>query len=339
MDPATTHDKATETPLLQTYSPFSSNPGVLNTSGYTTQHSKGLLTPCRQVGLRRKSPRNIISPSSSDGEPSASPINVRFVFGQFSSPVLDKHLLDEKEMSKSLGKRLKLENLNEKTKHCRYERQKEPIQHKCEETNNCTVNCNESQQSDRGIFKDSDTQNKSDAYIMISSGNSDREKAIRKTKLENMYDKTEKCSAETPCCKNLDFQTSSLSYAHSIIISEHRSDERVADKAQIVHVDDHTNNLGFQSNSNNENKIVYSEDITEFTEENLKMLKQQITIKEEEVKRLKLILMYKKKVIDDALQSSFPHFCVKCRVFSLRFCIFPLRSICLYVCVCVWQLL
>jgi hypothetical protein len=310
MDSATAHDKAMASPLLQAYSPFSSSsPRVLNTSPYPTQHSTGLLTPCRQVGLRRKSFRNVISPSSSDSEPSASPVNARFVcpmgsskrLGRFSSRVLDKHIPHE-ETSECLGKRLNLEN-SEKAKQCRYERKEYSIRVECEETSNTQNLNNKSQQSEIRLSKDSNIRNKNDA-----SGNSDREKAMRKTKLESLDDKTQQCNLKTPCSKDLELQSSSSNDAHSLIISEHRNSERLAEKAQIENVDNQTqqrnadtptsNTLSFHNTSNNEMEMVNSEIMMECTEKNLNILKQQITIKEEEVKRLKLILLYKKKVMD-----------------------------------------
>jgi hypothetical protein len=273
---------------------------VLNTSPYPTQHSTGLLTPCRQVGLRRKSFRNIISPSSSDSEPSASPVNARFVCptgsskrpGRFSSIVLDKHIPHE-EPSECFGKRRNLEN-SVKAKQCRYEMKENPIRVKCEETNNTENFNNKSQESEISLSKDSNIQNKNDA-----SGNSDGEKAMRKPKLESQNDKTQ---------QDLELQSSSSNDAHSLIISEYRYSERLAEKTQIENVDNQTqqrnadtptsNNLSFQNNSNNEMEMVNSEILMECTEENLNILKQQITIKEKEVKRLKLILLYKKKVMD-----------------------------------------
>jgi hypothetical protein len=329
LDSAATHDKAVKSALPQVYVPFSSSsPKVLSTSSYTTQHSTGLLTPCRQVGLRRRSIRNVISPSSSDTKSSASPVNLRFFspVGSskklISSSVLDKHMPHEKETSKSLGKRLNLENVTEKAKQCRYEREEEPIQGKREERNkNHTENFNNNkgQQSNIGVFKDSDTQNSSDSYSVISSGNSDREKVMR-TKMESQDDKTQQRSVQTPCCINLDLQSSSSNDAHNVIISGIRNDERLTEKAQIENVGDHTqqcyadtppsNNSDFQSNSNNEDKVVNSENMIECTEENLNILKQEIAVKEEEVKRLKLILLYKKKVIDNGLKFSSLYFCV-----------------------------
>jgi hypothetical protein len=217
--------------------------------------------------------------------------------------VLDKHI------PKSLGKRLNLENVTETAKQCRYERKEQPIQGKCGERNkNRTENFNnKGQQSDIRVFKASDTQNKSDAYSVISSGNSNREKVMGKTKIESLDDRTQCCNVETPCYKDLDLQSSSSNDANSVITSEYRNDERLTEKAQIENVDDQTqhcnadtppsNNLDFQSNSNNEDKMANSENMIECTEENLNILKQQITIKEKEVKRLKLILLYKKKVI------------------------------------------
>lgn len=314
LDSITILDKAVKSPFPQAYIPFSSSsPRVLNTSSYRTQHSTRLLTPCRQVGLRRRSIRNTISPTSSDI--TASP--------KFSSGVLDKQVPHEKETSRSSGKRLNLEKVTEKTKQCRYERTEEPIQGKCEEKNkNHTENFNNNrgQQSDIGVLKDSDTKNRSDSYSMISSGNSDKEKVMRKTKLESLDDKTQQCSVETTCCKDLDLQSSSSNDAHNVMISESGNDECLTEKSHIENMDDNTqqfyadtpssNNLDFQSNSNNEDKMVNSENMIECTEENLNILKQQITAKEEEIKRLKLILLYKKKVIDNDLQSHSFYFCV-----------------------------
>ncbi|PNF13634.1 hypothetical protein B7P43_G17287 [Cryptotermes secundus] len=312
LDSTTTLDKAVKSPLPQAYTPFSlSSPRVLNTSSCTTQHSTGLLTPCRQVGLRRRSIRNAISPTCSDTTSSASPITLRFVGPIGSSRKLrklDKHVPHEKETSRSSGKRLNLENVTEKAKQSRYEGTEESIQGKCEERNkNHTENFNNNkgQQSDIGVFKDSDTKNRSDSYSMISSGNSDKEKVMRKTKLESLDDKTQQCSVEKPCCKDLDLQSSSSNDAHNVIISESGNDECLTEKSQIENMDDNTqqfyadtpssSNLDFQSNSNNEDKMVNSENMIECTEENLNILKQQITAKEEEIKRLKLILLYKKK--------------------------------------------
>jgi hypothetical protein len=313
-DSATTHDKVVESSLSQAYSPYSSSsPRLLNTSPYPTQYSTGLLTPCRQVGLRRKSFRNVISPSSSDSEPVASPVNARFVcpagsskrLGRFSSRVLDKHIPHEKESSEYLGKRLNMENMNEKAKQCRYERKEEPIRDQCEETDNNTENFNnKSQKSDIRLSKDTNIQNKSDAYIMISCGNSDREKA------------------------DLELQSSNSNDTQSVIISKHRKSERLAERTRIENVDDQTQQCNadtptfrtfvFQNNSNNEKEMVNSEIMMECTEENLNVLKQQIAIKEEEVKRLKLILLYKKKVMD--IQFSL-FLCLVQRLF--RFGIFP----------------
>lgn len=295
MDSVISHETVLESPSPQAHTPINlSNHKSLNTS-HTKQHSKGLLTPCRQVGLRRKSFRNSISPSNSDSILAVTPRNLRFVspvgnykeHRKFKGGVLDTHIPHEEETCKSSGRRLHLENTNEKT----------------EKTNE------KGPQSDTDIHscKDLDLRNKSyDAYNVINSQSSGGERAIKRPQMENLNDETQQCNVDTASCKDSDLQSDSYD-EHSFISSKGRNEERAIEttltesKNNITHqvnADTHSSKyLEYQGNSCNEDNMNSSDSITECTEDNLNILKRQITAKEEEVKRLKLTLLYKKKVV------------------------------------------
>jgi hypothetical protein len=272
MDSVTWDKTVLESPSPQSYSPISlSNHKVFNTTSCTKQHSKGLLTPCRQVGLRRKSFRNVVSPLNSDNI--VTPKNLRFVspvgnckgHKKFMGSVLDKHILHEEETHESMGKRLNLENMNEKAKQCKYEVKEEPFHDEHEERTTEKIQTenfdNKGLQGDMDVHscKDSDLQSNSDnEHNNISSeGSRNGETAIEKNLMENKNDVTHHFNADTHSCKYLDFQ----------------------------------------SNSSNKDNMNSFDSMIECTEDNLNILKRQVTVKEEEVERLKLTLLYKKKVI------------------------------------------
>jgi hypothetical protein len=318
MDSATLDETVLESPSPQAYSPITSrNHKVFNATSCKKQHSKGLLTPCRQVGLRRKSPRNVISPPNSDGISLVTPRNLRFVSPagncSFMGSVLDKHIPHEEETCKSLGKRLTLENMNGRSKQCKYEVEGKPLQDKHEERTTEKIQTenfnNKGLQNDMDVHscKDSDHQSKLyGAYNMIMSQNSDEKEVIKKLEMENFDDETQQYSVDKLQCKDLDLQ-SNLDNKHHIISSDGRNGEAAIQKTLMENKNDVTHHfnvdahaykyLDFQSNSSNKDNVNSFDRMIDCTEDNLNILKQQITVKEEEVKRLKLTLLYKKKVM------------------------------------------
>lgn len=325
-DSVTEYETVVESPSPQAYSPISlSNRKVFRTSSYTKQHSKGLLTPCRQVGLRRKSPRNGISPSDDDSKLSLTPTSSRFIspggnckgHRKFSGRVVYEHILSEEENSKSMGKRLNLEDMNENSKQCKYEVAKEPIHYKREERTTAKIQTenfnNRDRQSNIDVLscKYADLQSNSyEACNFISSESSDRERSIGKTKIEILNDGIQQCTPDIPSREDLDLQNNSND-EHSMMNAQGTNGQRAIEKIQMENLGNKTQqckahtpsceDFDFQSNSSNEDSMISSDSITECTEENLRILKQQIAVKEEEVKRLKLILLYKRKVINNDL--------------------------------------
>lgn len=321
MNSLAAQETAVKLSVPQTPSPFPvSNRSVLDICSYTKQHSKGLLTPCRQVGLSRKSPRNSVSPSRIDIHPSSTPKRLRLVpslrnskgLGKFNVNVFDTHTREE-ETSEVLGKRINLENRNVKVKQYKNETEEKLICDKRdegtkEEKQTRDFN-NSSQQSSIGVLSCtlSDMQsNLNYKCNMTSPENVDGEKSTEKTHMENLIDARE-CSVDAISCKNLGFKSISLNDANSVIISKGTNGGRAIKANQVKNLDTRTQQFhvhtpshkdsDFLSNSSNEDSMTKSGSMIECTEENFKILKQQITVKEEEVKRLKLILLYKKKVI------------------------------------------
>lgn len=321
MNSPAAQETAVKLSVTQTHSPFPvSNRTVLDICSYTKQHSKGLLTPCRQVGLSRKSPRISISPSRIDMHPSSTPKRLRLVpslrngkgLGKFNVNVFDTHTYEE-EPSEVLGKRINLENINEKAKQYKNETEEELIYDKRdkgtkEEKQSGNFNKN-SQQSSIGVLSCtvSDIQsNLNYERNMTSPKNVNGELSTEKTHMGNLIDARE-CSVDAIPCKNLGFKGISLSDANNAIISKGTNGGRAIKANQVKNLDTTTpqfhvhtpfdKDSDFLSNSSNEDSMTKSGSMIECTEENFKILKQQITVKEEEVKRLKLILLYKKKVI------------------------------------------
>ena len=319
MNSPAAQETAVKFSVPQTNSPFPvSNRTVLDICSYTKQHSKGLLTPCRQVGLCRKSPRNSISPSRIDMLPSSTPKRLRLVpslrnskgLGKFNVNVFDTHT-HENETSEVLGKRINLDNINEKIKQYKNETEEELICGKRDEgtkEEKQSGNFNNSQQSTTGVLSCmvSDIQsNLNYERNMPSPENVNGEISTEKTHMGNLIDARE-CSVEAISCKNLGFKSISLNDANSVIISKGTNGGRAIKANQVKNLDTPTQQFqvhkpfhkdsNFLSNSSNEDSITKSGSMIECTEENFKILKQQITVKEEEVKRLKLILLYKKKV-------------------------------------------
>jgi hypothetical protein len=303
----------------QTHTPFPvSNRTVLDVCSYTKQHSKGLLTPCRQVGLSRKSARNSVSPSRIDIHPSSTPKRLRCFpslrnskgLGKFNVNVFDKHTHEE-ETSEVLGKRINLENVNIKAKQYKHEMEEELICDKHDEgtkeekqTGNFN---NNSQHSNIGVLSCtvSDTQgNLNDERNMTSTENVDGEISTEKTQMGNLVDAKE-CSVDS--YKTSGFRRISLNDAYSVIISNGTNGEIAIKANQVKNLDTTTQQFhvdtplhkdsNLPSNSSNEDSMTKSGSMIECTEQNFKILKQQITVKEEEVIQLKLILLYKKKVI------------------------------------------
>jgi hypothetical protein len=313
-------ETAVKLSVPQTHSPFPvSNRKVLDICSYTKQHSKGLLTPCRQVGLSRKSPRNSISPSRIDMHPFSTPNRSRPIpslhnskrLGKFNVNVFDTYTHEE-ETSEVVRKKINLENINEKAK--QYKNETEELI--CDERDKGTKEekqtgnfNNNSQQSSIGVLSCtvSDIQsNLNYERNMTSAENVDGEISTEKTHMVNFIDARE-CSVDAISCKNLGFNSTSLNDANSVIISKGTNGSRAINANQMKNLDTpneqfHVHipfqkNSYFLSNSSNEDNMTKSGSMIECTEENFKILKQQITVKEEEVKRLKLILLYKKKVI------------------------------------------
>jgi hypothetical protein len=321
MDLPAAKETSVELSVPQTPSPFSvSNRKVLDICSDTKHRSKGLLTPCRRVGLSRKSPTNSVSPFSTDLNLSSTPRTSRFVpsvrnskgLGKFNVNVFDKHT-HEAETTKALGKRIYLENTNEKTKQCKYEVEKELVHDKRHEgtkekkqTKNFT---NNGQQSsiDALYCKVSNIQSSSnDKHDMMSPENVDGEMSTDKTSMGNLVNDRQ-CSVDSTFSKDLGLQNFNLNDTNSVIISEGTHGGRDIKANEVKHFDStaqqyHVNSpfhkdSDFLSNSSNEDNMTNSENMIECTEQNFKILKQQIAVKEEEVERLKLILLYKKKVI------------------------------------------
>jgi hypothetical protein len=320
MDSPAAQENAVELSVSQIHSPFSvSNRTLLDICSYTKQHSKGLLTPCRQVGLSRKSPRNYVSPSSVDLNPSSTPRSLRFVtsvrnskgLGKFNVNVFDKYAPEE-ETSKVLGKRINLENINEKAKQCKYEIEEELIHDKRDEgtkelkqTGNFN---NKGRQSSMDVLSRtvSNIQSNLNDHNMMSPENCDGEMSTEKTNMGNWID-ARQYSVDTIPCEDLGFQSFSLSDTNNVIISKGTNGGRAIKANQVKDLDTPTQQYhvhtpfhkdsDFLSNSSNEDSMTNSESMIECTEQNFKILKQQIAVKEQEVKRLKLILLYKKKVM------------------------------------------
>lgn len=321
MNSPAAQETAVKLSVPQTHSPFPvSNRTVLDICSYTKQHSKGLLTPCRQVGLSRKSPRNSISPSRIDMHPSSTPKRSTLVpslrnstgLGKFNVNVFDTHTHEE-ETSEVLGKRINLENINEKAKQYKNETEEELI---CDKLNEGTKEekqsgnfNNNSQQSSIGVLSCTVSDNQSNLNYkrnMTSPENVNGGISTEKPHMGNLIYARE-CSVDALSCKNLGFKSISLNDANSVIISKGTNGGRAIKANQVKNLDTPTQQVhvhtpfhkdsNFLSNSSNEDSMTKSGSMIECTEENFKNLKQQITVKEEEVKRLKLILLYKKKVI------------------------------------------
>jgi len=302
MTSPTAQETAVKLSVPETHSPFPvSNRRVLDICSYKKQHSKGLLTPCRQVGLSRKSPRNSVSPTTNDMHPSSTPKRSRLVPSLRNSKGLRKFNVNVFDT-----------HTHEKAKQYKNETEEELICDKRdlgtkEEKQAGNFN-NNTQQSSAGVLSStvSDIQsNLNYERNMISPENVDGEMSTEKTHMGNLIDARE-CSVDAISCKNLGFKSISLNDAKSLIISKGTNGGK-AIKANLVknldtptqqfrvHTPFHKDSY-FLSNSNNEDSMTKSGSMIECTEENFKILKQQIAIKEEEVKRLKLILLYKKKV-------------------------------------------
>jgi hypothetical protein len=320
MNSPAAQETAVKLSVPQTHSPFPvSNRAVLDICSYRKQHSKGLLTPCRQIGLSRKSPRNSVSPSGIDVHPSSTPKRLRLVpslsyskgLGKFNVNVLDTNTREE-ETSEALGKRIKLENINEKAKQYKNETEEELICNKrdegTEEEKQTGNDNNNSHQSSIGVLSCTVSDMKSNINYdrkMTSPENVDGEMSTEKTHMGNLIDDRE-CGVDAIFCKNLGFESISLNVANNVVISKGTNGGRAIKANQVKNLDTPTQQFHvhtphkdskFLNNSSNEDSMTKSGSMTERTEENLKILKQQITVKEEEVKRLKLILLYKKKVI------------------------------------------
>lgn len=324
--PAAQED-AVELSVPQTHSPFSvSNRTVLDICSHTKQHSKGLLTPCRQVGLSRKSPRNSVSSSSIDLNHST-PRSLSFVpsvrnskgLGKFNVNVFDKYTPEE-ETSEVLGKRINLENINLKAKQCKYELEEELIHDKHDKgtkkkkTGNFN---NKGQQNSTDVLSHTVSNiqsNLNDERNMMCPESGGGEMSTEKTNMGNLIN-AQKCSVDTIACEDLGF---TVSDTNSVIISKSTNGGKAIKANQVknwvtpteqchVHTLFHKDS-DFLSNSRNEDSITNYDNMIEYSEQNFKILKQQITVKEEEVKRLKLILLYKKKVMCCIKANSFCHF-------------------------------
>ena len=320
MNSPAAQETAVKLSVPQTHSPFPvSNRTVLDIS-YKKQHSKGLLTPCRQVGLSRKSPRNSASPSRIDMHPSSTPKRSRLVpslrnskgLGKFNVNVFDTHTQEE-ETSEVLGKRINLENINENAKQYKNETEEELICDKRDEGTKEEKQAgnfnNNTHQSSTVVLSSMDSDIQSNLNYernMTSPENVDEEMSTEKTHMGNLIDARE-CSVDVISCKNLGFRSMSLNDSNSLIISKGTKGRKAIKANQVKNFDTPTQQFhvhtpfhkdsNFLSNSNNEDSMTKSGSMIECTEENFKILKEQITVKEEEVKRLKLILLYKKKVI------------------------------------------
>jgi len=320
MNSPAAQETAVKLSVPQTHSPSPlSNRAVLDICSYTKQHSKGLLTPCRQVGLSRKSPRNSVSPSIIDVHLSSTPKRLRLVpslrdskgLGKFNGNVFDTNTREE-ETSEVLGKRINLENINEKAKQYKNETEEELICNKrdegTEEEKQTRNFNNNSHQNSIGVLSCTVSDMKSNLnydHKMTSPENVDGEMSTEKTHMGNFIDARE-CGVDAISCKNLGFKSISLNDANNVIISKGTNGGRAIKANQVKNLDTPTQQFHvhtphkdskFLSNSSNEDSMTKSGSMTECTEENFKILKQQIAFKEEEVKRLKLILLYKKKVI------------------------------------------
>jgi hypothetical protein len=311
-------ETAVNVSVPQTHTPFPvSNRTVMDVCSYTKQHSKGLLTPCRQVGLSRKSPRNSVSPSTIDIHPSSTPKRLRFFpslrnskgLGKFNVNVFDTHTHEE-ETPEVLGKRINLENINENAKQYRHEMQAELICNKRdegtkEEKQTGNVN-NNSQHSSIGVLSCtvSDIQGNLNDECNMGTESVDGVMSTEKTQMGNVIG-AQDCSVDY--CKTLGFKSISSNDANSVIISTGTNGETAIKANQVKNLDTPTQQFhvytpfhkdsNLLSNSSNEDSLIKSGSMIECTEQNFKILKQQITDKEEEVKQLKLILLYKKKVI------------------------------------------
>ena len=321
MNSPAAQETAVKLSVPETHTPFRvGNRTVLDICSDTKQRSKGLLTPCRQVGLSRKSPRNSVSPARIDLNPFSTPKRLRFVpslrnskgLGKFNVNVFDKHTHEE-ETSEVLGKRINLGNINEKAKQYKNEMEEELIRDKRDEGTKEEKQrgnfINNSQQSSTGVIPStvSDIQsNLCDECNEMSSENVFEKMSTEKTHAGNLIDARE-CSVDAISCKNPGFKSTSWNDANSVIMSKGTNGRRAIKANEAKNLDTQTQQFhvhipfhkdsNFLSNSSNEDSITRSESMIECTEQNFKILKQQITVKEEEVKRLKLILLYKKKVI------------------------------------------
>lgn len=317
MNSPAAQETAVKLSVLQTHSPFPvSNRTMLDICSYKKQHSKGLLTPCRQVGLSRKSPRNSVSPSRTDMHPSSTPKSSRRVpslryskgLGKFNVNVFDAHTHEE-ETSEVLGKRINLESINEKAKQYKNVTEEEFICDKRDERTKEEKQAgnfnNNTRQISTGVLSSTDSDIQSNLNYernMTSPENVDGEMSTEKTHMGNLIDARE-CSLDAIPCKHLGFRSISLNDSNSLIISKGTKGRKANQVKNLdtptqqfhVHTPFHKDS-NFLSNSNNES-VTKSGSMIECTEESFKILKQQITVKEEEVKRLKLILLYKKKVI------------------------------------------
>jgi hypothetical protein len=164
---------------------------------------------------------------------------------------------------------------------------------------------NNSQHSSIGVLSCtvSDIQSNLNDECIMSIENVDGVMSTEKTQTGNVTD-AQDCSVDY--CKMLDFKSISSNDANSVIISTGTNGETAIKANQVKNLDTPTEQFHEQtpfhkdsyllSNSSNEDSLIKSGSMIECTEQNFKILKQQITVKEEEVKQLKLILLYKKKV-------------------------------------------
>jgi hypothetical protein len=232
--------------------------------------------------------------------------------GKFDGNVFDTNTREE-ETSEVLGKRINLENINEKAKQYKNETEEELICNKrdegTEEEKQTRNFNNNSHQNSIGALSCTVSNMKSNLNYdckMTSPEIVDGEMSTEKTHMGNLIDARE-CGVDAISCKNLGFESISLNDANNVIISKGTNGKRAIKANQVKNLDTPTQQFHvhtpshkdskFLSNSSNEDSMTKSGSMTECTEENYKILKQQITVKEEEVKRLKLILLYKKKVI------------------------------------------
>jgi hypothetical protein len=205
-----------------------------------------------------------------------------------------------------------LENINEKAKQYKNETE-ELICNKrdvgTEEEKQTGNFNNNSHQSSISALSCTVSDMKSDLNYdrkMTSPENVDGEMSTEKTHMGNLID-TRECGVDAISCKNLGFESISLNDKNNVIISMGTNSGRAIKANQVKNLDTPTQQFHvhtpsrtgseFLNNSSNEDGMTKSGSMIECTEENFKILKQQITVKEEEVKRLKLILLYKKKVI------------------------------------------